>query len=65
MTLNLNDGSFKPYHKLGDIIQCINKESNHPPNLIKHVPASIEKRLSNNSPDKNMFKESAIYHEDT
>ena len=48
VTLNLNDGSFRPCDKSDDIIQYINKEFNHPPNLIKHLPASIEKRHSNN-----------------
>ena len=47
------------------IIQYINKESNHPPNLIKHLQASIEKRLSNNSPEEKIFKESVIYYEDS
>ena len=64
VTLNLNDGSFRPCHK-PDIIQYINKESNHPPNLIKHLPASIKKRLLNNSSDEKILKESAIYYEDT
>ena len=44
VTLNLNDGYFRPCDK-PDIIQYVNKEFNHPPNLIKHLPASIEKRL--------------------
>ena len=64
VTLNLNDGSFRPCDKPDDIIQYINKEFNHPPNLIKHLPASIEKQLSNNSFDKKIFQESAIYYED-
>ena len=29
VTLNLNDGSFRPYDKPDDIIQYINKEFNH------------------------------------
>ena len=45
--------------------QYINKEFNYPPNLIKHLPASIEKRLSNNSFDEKIFQESATYYEDT
>ena len=65
VTLNLNDGSFRPCDKPDDIIQYINKEFNHPPNLIKHLLASIEKRLSNNSFDEKLFQESAIYYEDT
>ena len=64
VTRNLNGGSFRPCNK-PDIIQHINKESNHPLNLIKHLPAFIEKWLSNNSSDEKVFKESAIYYEDT
>ena len=60
VTLNLDDGSFRPCGKPYDIIQYINKESNQPPNLIKHLPASIEKRLSNSSSDEN-----PIYCEDS
>ena len=65
MKLNLHDVSFRPCDKSDDIIQYINKEFNHPPDLIKHLPASIEKQLSNNSFDKKIFQESAIYYEDT
>ena len=65
VTLNLNNGSFKPYHKPDDIIQYINKESNHPPSIIEQLLASIEKWLSNNSSDEKIFKEAAIYYEDT
>ena len=65
VTLNLNNGSFKPCQKPDDIIQYINKESNHPPGIIEHLPASIEKRLSNNSSDEKIFKEAAIYYKDT
>ena len=65
VTLNLNKGSFKPYRKPDDIIQYINKESNHPPSIIKHLSASIEKRLSNNSSNEKIFKEAAIYYDDT
>ena len=64
VTLNLSDGFFRPCDKPDDI-QFINKEFNHPPNLIQHLPASIEKRLSNNFFDENIFQESAIYYEDT
>ena len=48
-----------------DIIQYVNKESNYPPNIIKHLPVSIQKRLSNNFSDEKIFKEAAIYYEDT
>ena len=47
-----------PFNKL-DNIQCINKESNDPPNLIKHLPTSNKKQLSNNSCNK-VYNEPAI-----
>ena len=56
VTLNLNDSSFRSYHKPDDIIQHINKEFNEPPNFIKHLKASIEKRLSKNSSDEKILK---------
>ena len=55
VTLNLNDGFFRPYDKPDDIIQFINREFNHRPNLFKHLPASIEKRFSSNSFDEKIF----------
>ena len=56
VTLNLNDVSFRPCDKSDDVIQYINEEFNHTPNLIKHLPASIEKQLSNNFFGKKCFK---------
>ena len=64
VTLNLNNGSYKPYHKPNNEILYINKESNHPPSIIKQLPISIENRLSNLSSSEKVFKESAsVYQE--
>ena len=63
VTLNLKDGTFRPYHKPGDQMQYIHTESNHPPNIIKHIPASIENRLSNLSSTETIFKESTTHYE--
>ena len=63
VTLNLQDGTFRPYHKPVDQIQDIHTESNHPPNIIKHIPASIEIRLSNLSSTEIIFKESTTHYE--
>ena len=35
VTFNLNDGTYRPYHKTDNIILYIHVESNHPPNIIK------------------------------
>ena len=34
VTLNLNDGTYKPYRKPNDVTTYINVKSNHPPNII-------------------------------
>ena len=41
----------------------IHTESNHPPNIIKHIPASTETRLSNLSSTEIIFKESTTHYE--
>ena len=42
VTYNLKEGTLRTYHKPGDQIQYIPK---NPPNVIKHLPVSIENRL--------------------
>ena len=63
VTFNLKDGTFRRYHKPDDQIQYIHTESKHPPNIIKHVPASIETPLSNLSSTEIIFKESTTHYE--
>ena len=64
VTLSLEDGTFKPYIKPNNIPQYVHKESNHPPTILKNIPASINKRLSTISSDEKMFRTAApIYQE--
>ena len=58
VTLNLNDGTYKPYRKENNDILYINAKSNHPPSIIKQLPLSIENRLSKLSSSEKEFKES-------
>ena len=44
-------------------MQYNHTESNHPPNIIKHIPASIETRVSNLSSIETIFKESTTHYE--
>ena len=55
ITLNLLDGTYKPYQKPENTIQYIHKESNHPPYIIKQIPIAIETRLSNHSSNGKFF----------
>ena len=59
VTLNLNDGSFRPYHKPNDEIMYIHSESNHLPAIIKQLPLSIESRLCSIPSSEQIFEESS------
>ena len=61
---NLNDYTYRPYHKPDNIIQYIHVESNHPPNIIKQILKTIEKCLSQLSSNKKILNESAPFYED-
>ena len=55
LTLNLNDGTYRPFHKTNEETNYIHVESNHPPKIIKKIPRFIEKRLSRISSTKEIF----------
>ena len=59
IAVDLRTGSYKPYKKPNDCINCIHKESNHPLAIINNLPKVIELRLSNNSTDSKLFEEAA------
>ena len=63
VTFNLKDGTYKPYQKPDNKISYINVQSNHPPNIIKQLPKTIEQRLSNNSSNETIFNEAAPLYE--
>ena len=64
VTFNLHDGTYRPYQKPDNIIQYTHVESNHPPNIIKQIPKTVEKRLSQLSSNEKIFNESAHVYED-
>ena len=49
VTLNLQNGTYRPYKKANDKLLYIDSLSNHPPQIIKQLPKSISERLSKNS----------------
>ena len=63
VTLNLNDGSYRPYKKPNEETNYIHVNSEHPPSILKQLPKSIEKRLSSLSSSKEIFEETAPYYE--
>ena len=63
VTLNLNDGSYRPYEKPNDEANYIHVNSDHHPSILKQLPVSIEKRLSFLSSSKEISEEAVPYYE--
>ena len=55
VTLDLKSGKYYPYTKEGNIPLYVHKKSNHPPSILKNIPKSIDRRLSEISSDKECF----------
>ena len=64
VTLNLSTGQTKPYRKEDDETNYIHTESDHPPNIIRQLPLSIEKRLSTLSSSEAIFDEAKGYYQE-
>ena len=56
---DLTNDIYKPYQKANDNPLYINKNSNHPQCILKQLPVSIEKRLSETSSNENVFNDAA------
>ena len=63
ITLNLPNGTYQPYRKPNDEPLYINKRSNHPPAILKQLPMSINKRISNLSCNQETFETAAPIYE--
>ena len=64
MTFNLINGSYKPYKKPNDTLLYINKNSNHPPQIIKKLLKTINGRLCRNSSNVEIFHASKVEYEE-
>ena len=64
VTFNLTTGKYQPYKKPNDHPVYINTKSNHPPNIIKVLPESISRRISDISSNEQIFDTAAPYYND-
>ena len=55
VTFDLSTGKYKPYRRPNDDPLYIHKHSKHPPSILRQLPASINKRISTLSSDKQVF----------
>ena len=59
LTLNLRTGKYQPYRKPNDEPVYVHKSSNHPPSILRSIPASVSRRIRDNSSDRRSFDEAA------
>ena len=64
VTLDLKSGKHSPYKKEGNIPLYVHKQSNHPPSILRNIPESINKRLSEISSDKDCFDKAKGVYQD-
>ena len=62
LKFDLNSNTFKTYNKPNNQPLYVNSKSNHPPSIIKQIPKSISKRISDNSCNIQVFQESAPFY---
>ena len=64
ITMNLNSGSHKPYHKPDTETNYIHSESDHPPSILKQLPFSVERRISELSSSEEIFKQAKDHYQE-
>ena len=64
ISMDLNEGVFKPFMKENDVPCYVHCKSNHPPSIIKNIPLSINKRLSAISANEKIFNDAAPVYQD-
>ena len=64
VTFNLQTDTYQPYMKPNSKPVYVHKQSNHPPQILKNIPESVNRRLSSISSNKDVFdKASKPYQE--
>ena len=64
VTLNLTDGTYKPYRKPDDETNYVHVESDHPPTILKQLPIAVEKRISDLSANEEIFNNAKNYYQE-
>ena len=64
ITMDLRTETYKPYMKPNNTPMYVHSKSNHPPNILKNIPESINRRLSSISCNATAFNDTApVYQE--
>ena len=61
VSFDLKHDTYKPYMKPNNDPVYIHRKSNHPPSIVKQIPAMISKRLSELSKNEQVFEEAKLF----
>ena len=64
VTLDLSDGTCRPYRKPNDSPVYINAAKNHPRSILKHFQKMVERRLQSISSDEAVFNNAKTPYEE-
>ena len=64
VTLNLSTGKYQPYSKPNNIPLYVHSKSNHPPGILRNIPLSINKRLTEISSDEASFQHASQQYQE-
>ena len=64
VTLNLNNGTFKPFSKNDSVPRYINVSSNHPRSVLRQIPNTVNQRINKLSKCKKIFEENKSRYDD-
>ena len=63
VTFNLANSAYRLYRKPNDNLLYIHTSTDHQPQIIKHLPDSIEERLFSNSSKEQVFNSAKLEYE--
>ena len=64
VTLNLNNGTFKPFSKNDSAPRYINISSNHPRSVLRQISNAVNQRINKLSSGKKIFEENKSRYDD-
>ena len=64
VTLNLNNGTFKPFSKNDSTPRYINISSNHPRSVLRQIPNAVNQRINKLSSGWKIFEENKSRYDD-
>jgi hypothetical protein len=59
VTLNLTTGKYNPYSKPNNTPLYVHSKSNHPPSVLRNIPLSTNKRITEISSDQDSFEQAS------